>query len=57
MRPEGQVWKPGPPYPATMAAWPPAWLFRIRVLMDVARRPSGKAGTNVPSYSGGLAAA
>jgi hypothetical protein len=31
--------------------------FRVRVLRDVARRPSVKAGTNVPGYSGGLAAA
>ena len=57
MWPEGQVWKPGPAYLATVAASPPAPLFRIRVLEDVGRRPSVKAGTNVPSYSGGLAAA
>jgi hypothetical protein len=31
-------------------------LFRIRVLMDVARRPSVETGATVPSYSGGLAA-
>ena len=31
MWPEGQVWKPGPTYPATVAAWPPAPLFRIRI--------------------------
>ena len=30
--------------------------FGAIVLRDVARRPSVKAGTNVPSYSGGLAA-
>ena len=41
----------------TVAASPPAPLFRIRVLKDVGHRPSVKAGTNVPSYSGGLAAA
>ncbi len=27
----GQWRKPGPTYPATVAAWPPAWLFRIRI--------------------------
>ena len=27
----GQVWKPGPPYPATAAALPPAPWFRIRI--------------------------
>ena len=31
--------------------------FRVRVLRDVARRPSVETGANVPSYSGGLAAA
>ena len=31
MWPEGQVWKPGPAYPATAAALPPAWWFRIRI--------------------------
>ncbi len=31
MWPEGQLWKPGPAYPATVAAWPPAPLFRIRI--------------------------
>jgi hypothetical protein len=31
--------------------------FWIRGLRDVAWRPIMKAGTNVPSYSGGLAAA
>ena len=31
MWPGGQLWKPGPAYPATVAAWPPVWLFRIRV--------------------------
>ena len=31
MWPAGQVWKPGPAYPATAAALPPALLFRIRV--------------------------
>ena len=31
MWPEGQVWKPGPPYPATAAALPPAPWFRIRI--------------------------
>ena len=37
---------------------PAAWKrMRIRVLRDVAWRPIMKAGTNVPSYSGGLAAA
>ena len=51
------MWKPGPAYLVTVAASPPAPLFRIRVLEDVGRRPSVKAGTNVPSYSGGLAAA
>ena len=30
--------------------------FRIRVLRDVARRPSVQAGASDPSYSGGLAA-
>ena len=30
--------------------------FRIRVLRDVACRPSVKTGANVPSYSGGFAA-
>jgi hypothetical protein len=30
--------------------------FRIRVLKDVACRPSAKTGANVPSYSGGFAA-
>ena len=30
--------------------------FRIRVLKDVACRPSVKTGANVPSYSGGGAA-
>ena len=28
---EGQVWKPGPAYPATVAALPPAPRFRIRI--------------------------
>ena len=31
MWPEGQLWKPGPTYPATVAALPPAPLFRIGV--------------------------
>jgi len=31
MWPGGQVWKPGPAYPATVAAWPPAQWFRIRI--------------------------
>ena len=31
MWPGGQLWKPGPAYPATVAAWPPAPLFRIRI--------------------------
>ena len=31
MWPGGQVWKPGPTSPATVAAWPPVWWFRIRV--------------------------
>jgi hypothetical protein len=31
MWPEGQLWKPGPAYPATVAALPPAQLFRIRI--------------------------
>ena len=31
MWPNGQVWKPGPAYPATVAASPPAPLFRIRI--------------------------
>ena len=31
MWPEGQLWKPGPSYPATVAALPPAPLFRIRI--------------------------
>ena len=30
----GQVWKPGPAYPATAAALPPAWLFRIRIFCN-----------------------
>ena len=25
------MWKPGPATPATVAALPPAWLFRIRI--------------------------
>jgi hypothetical protein len=28
---EGQLWKPGPAYPATVAALPPAPWFRIRI--------------------------
>ena len=28
MWPEGQLWKPGPPCPATAAAEPPGWQFR-----------------------------
>ena len=32
MRPEGQLWKPGPADPATVAALPPAQLFRIRLI-------------------------
>ena len=31
MWPEGQLWKPGPTYPATVAALPSAPLFRIRI--------------------------
>ena len=31
MWPAGQVWKPGPAYPATVAASPPATSFRIRI--------------------------
>jgi hypothetical protein len=31
MWPEGQLWKPGPAYPATVAALPPAPFFRIRI--------------------------
>ena len=31
MWPGGQVWKPGPTSPATVAAWPPVLWFRIRV--------------------------
>ena len=31
MWPGGQVWKPGPPSPATVAALPPAWWFRMRI--------------------------
>ena len=31
MWPGGQVWKSGPTYPATVAAWPPVLWFRIRV--------------------------
>ena len=31
MWPGGQVWKPGPPDPATVAAWPPAPSFRIAI--------------------------
>ena len=31
MWPEGQLWKPGPTYPATVVALPPAPLFRIRI--------------------------
>jgi hypothetical protein len=31
MWPRGQVWKPGPASPATVAAWPPVLWFRIRV--------------------------
>ena len=29
MWPEGQSWKPGPAYPATVAAWPPCWWFCV----------------------------
>jgi hypothetical protein len=31
MWPRGQLWKPGPAYPATVAASPPAQRFRIRI--------------------------
>ncbi len=31
MWPWGQVWKPGPAYPATVAALPPGLLFPIRI--------------------------
>ncbi len=31
MWPSGQMWKPGPTYPATVAAWPPVLWFRIRI--------------------------
>ena len=68
MWPEGQVWKPGPPYPATVAAPNAspnvffAWNLLRRsgfgaiVLKDVARGPSMETGASVPSYSGGFAA-
>ena len=38
---EGHVWKPGPAYPATVAALPPVWWFRISILMDVALQATG----------------
>jgi hypothetical protein len=31
---EGHVWKPGPAYPATVAAWPLVWWFRISILRE-----------------------
>ena len=34
---KGQLWKPGPAYPATVAAWPPAWWFRIWIYVGVGR--------------------
>ena len=65
MWPEGQVWKPGPTDPATVAApnaSPNVFLaggrmrksgFGALVLRDVARRPSVETGASGPGYSGG----
>ena len=41
MWPEGQVWKPGPAYPAIVAGWPPAWFFLVRILRGGALFLSG----------------